>query len=52
MEEVSNRMSDIGDTVRHMFVQFVEFVPDLVGAVLLVLLGWIVAIVLRSAGTQ
>jgi hypothetical protein len=52
MEEVSNRMSDIGDTVRHMFVQFVEFVPDLVGAVLLVLLGWIVAIVLRSAGTR
>lgn len=52
MENVSMWMSEFSARVTSLFGQFVEFIPDLVGALLLVLLGWIVARLLRSAGTR
>jgi hypothetical protein len=52
MDEVSTRMSEIGSTASRLFVEFIEFIPDLIGAVLLVLVGWVVALLLRSLGTR
>lgn len=52
MEEVSIWMSEFSKTATRMFGQFIEFIPDLVGAVLLILVGWIVARLVRSAGTR
>lgn len=52
MDEVSTRMTEIGSAASRLFAQFIEFIPDLIGALLLVLVGWIVARLLRSAGTR
>ena len=52
MENVSMWMSEFSARLTNLFGQFVEFVPDLIGALLLVLFGWIVARLLRSAGTR
>jgi hypothetical protein len=52
MDEVSTRMTEIGGAESRLFAQFIEFIPDLIGALLLVLVGWIVARLLRSAGTR
>lgn len=52
MEQVSTRMSEISGSVSRLFGEFIEFIPDLVGALLLVLVGWVVAVLLRSAGTK
>ena len=52
MEEVSLWMTEFSKTVARLFGQFIEFIPDLIGALLLVLVGWVVARLLRSAGTR
>ena len=52
MEEVSVWMTELSKTAARLFGQFIEFIPDLLGATLLVLVGWIVARLLRSAGTR
>jgi hypothetical protein len=52
MDEVSLWMSEFSKTVARLFGQFIEFIPDLIGALLLVLVGWIVARLVRSAGTK
>lgn len=52
MEEVSTRVSEVSGIAAQLFAQFVDFVPDLIGALLLVLVGWVVARLLRSAGTK
>jgi hypothetical protein len=52
MEQVSNRMSEFSGIATRLFAQFIEFIPDFIGAILLILVGWIVARLLRSAGTK
>ena len=52
MEEVTVWMSEFGDTAVRLFGQFIEFIPELIGALLLVLIGWIVARLLRSTSTK
>ena len=52
MEEASLWMSEITSSATRLFGQFIEFIPDLIGALLLVLAGWVIARLLRSAGTR
>lgn len=52
MEEVSVWMSELSNTATRMFGRSIEFIPDLIGALLLLLVGWIVARLVRSAGTR
>ena len=52
MEEVSTWMSEFSRSATRMFGQLIEFIPDLVGAILLIFVGWIVARLLRSGGTR
>jgi len=52
MENVSIWMSEFSARATSLFGRFVEFIPDLVGALLLLIVGWIVARLLRSAGTR
>ena len=52
MEEVSTWMAEISGTTTRLLGQFIEFIPDLLGAMLLILVGWIVARLIRSAGTR
>lgn len=52
MEEVSFWMTEFTSTATRLFGQFIEFIPDLIGALLLLLVGWIVARLVRSAGTR
>lgn len=52
MEEVSVWMTTISDATSRLFGRFIEFIPDLVAALLLVLIGWIAARLLRAAGTR
>lgn len=52
MVNVSVWMSEFSARATQLFGQFIEFIPNLVGALLLVLAGWIVARLLRSAGAK
>jgi hypothetical protein len=45
-------MSEFSTRATQLFGQFIEFIPDLIGALLLVLVGWIIARLVRSAGTR
>lgn len=52
MEDVSIWMSEFSNSAARLFGQFIEFVPDLIGALLLILVGWLVARLVRSAGMR
>lgn len=52
MEEVSIWMLELSKSTKTMVGQFIEFVPEFIGAIILILLGWIVARLVRSAGTR
>ncbi|MDX1401479.1 MAG: hypothetical protein R3245_06125 [Kiloniellales bacterium] len=52
MEQVSSWMSEVRDSAERMFGQFIEFIPEFLGAVFLIFFGWIVARMLRSAATR
>jgi hypothetical protein len=52
MEEVSVWMTEFSNTATRLFGQFIEFIPDLIGALLLVFAGWIFARLFRSAITR
>lgn len=52
MEEVSVWMTEFSNTATRLFGQFIEFIPDAIGAILLVFVGWILARLFRSAITK
>ena len=52
MQEVSTWMAEISGTTTRLLGQFIEFIPNLLGALLLVFAGWIVARLIRSGGTR
>jgi len=52
VEDLSIWMSELSARARGLFGQFVEFLPDLVCALLMALVGWILARLLRSACTK
>jgi hypothetical protein len=52
MQDVSIWMSEFKSSATRLFSSFIDFIPDLIGAILLLLVGWIVARLVRSAGTR
>ena len=52
MEDASNWMQDVSQAASRLIVQFVEFLPNLLLAILLVLVGWLIARTVRSGGVH
>ena len=52
MEEVSLWFKEASAAASRLFGQFVEFLPTLVGAIVILVVGWLIARVLRSLGVR
>ncbi len=52
MEDVSLWINEVSQATSRLVGQFVEFLPTLIGALVLLLAGWLIARLLRSAGVK
>lgn len=52
MEEVSGWINEVSAATARLLGQFVEFVPALIGAVAILVIGWLVARIMRSSGVR
>ena len=52
MDEVSLWFQEASQAASRIFGQLVEFLPNLLGAILLLIVGWLIARALRSAGVR
>lgn len=52
MEDVSTWISNLGAATAHIGARFVDYVPTLIGAIIILVAGWLLARLLRSGGVR